>query len=130
MKKRGLMGISCTFHIFRYQVAIKTAERVDDIKMSPWSAYVTPYGNNIAKYQGKPYYLSAIPFSLIEIRNIWMYVCIYHLFIYILGIIELMDEAKTMAAIGYHEHIVNLQGVCVEESGNDLISEVFKDVQQ
>ena len=38
--------------------------------------------------------------------------------------IELMDEAKTMVTIGYNEHIVNLQGVTIDENGNGLISEV------
>jgi hypothetical protein len=116
------------FLIVRYQVAIKTAQMVEDSKTSPWNAYVTPYGNDIGKYQGKLNGLSTIPFRLIEIIykyiNIYIYIYIY-IYKYILGMIELMDEAKTMAAIGYHEHIVNLQGVCIEESANNLISEVF-----
>ena len=41
-----------------------------------------------------------------------------------LDIVELLDEAKTMTTIGYHEHIVNLQGLSIVEGGTNLVSEV------
>ena len=41
-----------------------------------------------------------------------------------LDIVELLDEAKTMTTIGYHEHIVNLQGLSIVEGGTSLVSEV------
>ena len=49
---------------------------------------------------------------------------LYHIKYISLDIIELLDEAKTMTTIGYHEHIVNLQGLSIVESGTNLVSEV------
>ena len=49
---------------------------------------------------------------------------LYHIEYISLDIVELLDEAKTMTTIGYHEHIVNLQGLSVVEGGTNLVSEV------
>ena len=48
----------------------------------------------------------------------------YHIEYISLDIVELLDEAKTMTTIGYHEHIVNLQGLSIVEGGTNLVSEV------
>ena len=49
---------------------------------------------------------------------------LYHIEYISLDIVELLDEAKTMTTIGYHEHIVNLQGLSIVEGGTNLVSEV------
>ena len=49
---------------------------------------------------------------------------LYHIEYISLDIVELLDEAKTMTTIGYHEHIVNLQGLSIAEGGTNLVSEV------
>ena len=49
---------------------------------------------------------------------------LHHIEYISLDIVELLDEAKTMTTIGYHEHIVNLQGLSIVEGGTNLVSEV------
>ena len=57
-------------------------------------------------------------------ENTHTYTQLYHIEYISLDIVELLDEAKTMTTIGYHEHIVNLQGLSIVEGGTNLVSEV------
>ena len=98
-------------------MAIKTAGRVNS-NQKEQSQVSSPHGST-SSFQGK-LKLS----SLIWIVYTHTDTQLHHIEYISLDIVELLDEAKTMTTIGYHEHIVNLQGLSIVEGGTNLVSEV------
>ena len=98
-------------------MAIKTAGRVNS-NHKDQSQVSSPHGST-SSFQGK-LKLSSLIWIVYTHTNTQL----YHIEYISLDIVELLDEAKTMTTIGYHEHIVNLQGLSIVEGGTNLVSEV------
>ena len=99
-------------------MAIKTAGRANS-NQKDQSQVSSPHGST-SSFQGKLKLSSLIWIVFLTHTNTKL----YHIKYISLDIIELLDEAKTMTTIGYHEHIVNLQGLSIVEGGSNLVSEV------